>query len=85
VLTFQRINGTAAYLWRWFFNINFGVFNMTLDNIDTLNARLTQAQAILNLLTAEGENPALWAVETLLDQAQEAADKLWLQKVTAAA
>jgi hypothetical protein len=55
--------------------------NISLEAIDTVTARLSQASAILSILTAEdgplSEVPvavreSLWAVETLLDQAHAA-------------
>jgi hypothetical protein len=55
---------------------------ISLDAIDLLTARLTQAGAILNLLTPAEDGPlddvhpsvreSLWAVKTLLDQAHAA-------------
>jgi hypothetical protein len=56
----------------------------TLDAMDTTNSRLTQARAVLGLVVGRGTDEnrfetshseimsALWAVQSLLDQAQDA-------------
>lgn len=50
---------------------------MDSKNIDLVNARLDQAAAILRLVDPDSQNSALWAVQDLLDQAHEAANRLW--------
>jgi hypothetical protein len=56
---------------------------MDSTNIDVLHARLKQIGGILLLLDPDSENSALWAVQDLLDQAKEAADRLWEQGLEA--
>lgn len=56
---------------------------MNLQAIDTITARLSQAQAVLGACRAAGDTlaqgevlNALWAAQELLAQAQAAADEL---------
>lgn len=56
---------------------------MDSTNIDLIHARITQIEGILELIDPDSENSALWAVQDLLTQAQEAANALWQQGVDA--
>lgn len=57
---------------------------MTIDNLDIISARITQSRAVLATIThaleggdtlpAERIAAALWAVDTLLDQAEKASE-----------